>query len=189
MPRLIPAVLPRGTFRDHPQPTLNAVGGLVLRPWERGDIPALVAAYSDPAIRYWHHRTMTRDEAADWVANTAERWTAETDAEWAVTDGDEVLGRVAVRGVALSIGQGEISYWTVPRARGRGVASVAVGRVAAWALEEVGFWRLEIRHSNRNPGSCRVAVHAGFVQEAELSRQHLHEDGWHDIHIHSRLQG
>jgi [ribosomal protein S5]-alanine N-acetyltransferase len=126
--------------------------------------------------------------ASDWVEATGERWTAETDAEWAIVAGDDVLGRVARRGVDLSVGHAEISYWTRPHARGRGVASDGVSRIATWALRTVGFWRLEIRHSVQNPGSCRVAVHAGFIEEAQLARHHLHADGFHDIHIHSRLQ-
>jgi RimJ/RimL family protein N-acetyltransferase len=188
VPWLIPPVLPDGTFRDQPQPTLSADLGFLLRPWRAGDEPALVAAYDDPAIRYWHHRTMGTDEATDWIATTSKRWSDETDAEWAITHDREVVGRVALRDVDLSVGQGEVAYWTCPTARGRGAASAAVNRVASWALESVGFWRLEIRHSVNNPASCRVALHAGFVEEAVLGQQHLHEDGWHDIHIHSRLR-
>jgi [ribosomal protein S5]-alanine N-acetyltransferase len=188
VPRLIPPVLPSGTFREQVQPSLITERGLLLRPWAVQDLPALVAAYDDPAIRYWHHRTMVADEAAAWIATTAELWTDETDAEWAVVADADLVGRVALRGVDLAVGQGEVSYWTSPEARGRGVASDAVQRVASWALDTVGFWRLEIRHSVENPASCRVAVLAGFVEEARLTRQHLHEDGWHNVHVHSRLR-
>ena len=188
MPRLIPPVLPAGTFRDHPQPTLNTDEGFVLRPWRAGDEPALVSAYDDPAIRHWHHRTMDTDEATEWIAATSKRWNEETDAEWAVTRDSEVLGRVVLRGVDLSVGQAEVSYWTSPSARGQGAASAAVGALTNWALQTVGFWRLEIRHSVNNPASCQVALHAGFAKEALLRQQHIHADGWHDIHIHTRLR-
>lgn len=57
---------------------------------------------------------------------------------------------------------------------------------AGWVLERVWFWWLEIRHSTPNPASCEVARRAGFVHEATLGRQHLHDDGWHEVHIHSR---
>jgi [ribosomal protein S5]-alanine N-acetyltransferase len=190
VPRLIPPVLPSGTFRDRAQPSLTTERGLLLRPWRPEDVPALVEAYDDPAIRFWHHRTMTPDEAAGWIEASAARWADETDAEWAVVDGAAAapVGRVALRGVDLAIGQGQVSYWTCPHARGRGVAADAVQRVATWALETVGFWRLEVRHSVQNPGSCRVAARAGFAEEARLERQHLHEDGWHDVHVHRRLR-
>ena len=131
---------------------------------------------------------MAADGAAAWITTTAERWTDETDAEWAVVADADLVGRVALRGVDLAVGQGEVSYWTSPEARGRGVASDAVQRVASWALDTVGFWRLEIRYPVENPASCRVALLAGFAEEARLARQHLHEDGWHDVHVHRRLR-
>jgi [ribosomal protein S5]-alanine N-acetyltransferase len=108
MPRLIPPVLPSGTFREQVQPSLTTEHGLLLRPWVARDVPALVAAYDEPAIRYWHHRTMAADEAAAWIASTAERWTDETDAEWAVVAGADLVGRVALRRVDLAVGQGEV---------------------------------------------------------------------------------
>ena len=73
------------------------------------------------------------------------------------------------------------------RARARcGLRRGAAGRQLA--LDTGGFWRPEIRHSVANPASCRVAVLGGFVEEARLARQHLHADGWHDVHFHSRLR-
>lgn len=188
MPRLIPDVVPRGTLSRGPQPALEAGDGLGLRPWQATDAPAVAAAFDDPEIRRWHHRSMTPAEASDWIAEAAERWAAESDAEWAVVAGDTVLGRVGLRHIALPIGQAELSYWTLPDVRGRGVATRAASTVAVWALGQVGFWRLEVRHSTQNHPSCRVATRSGFRLEAALERQHIHDDGWHDVHIHTRFR-
>ncbi|WP_405196248.1 GNAT family N-acetyltransferase [Streptomyces anulatus] len=59
---------------------------------------------------------------------------------WAVADADDdtVLGRVSLQSVIMAGGQAEISYWTPPKARGKGVCSRAVSRVSTWALDEVG---------------------------------------------------
>jgi RimJ/RimL family protein N-acetyltransferase len=188
VPRLVPPFLPAGTLAARSQPRLDTDGGLLLRPWLAEDAPVLAAAYEDPAIQHWHHRSMPLAEAEGWIAATATVWRDETDAEWAVADGDRVVGRVALRGILLAVGQAEISYWTCPDARQRGVATAAVGRLADWAFDTAGFWRLQIKHSVHNPGSCQVATRAGFTEVAELSRQHLHADGWHDVHVHSRHQ-
>jgi RimJ/RimL family protein N-acetyltransferase len=189
MPHTLPPVLPDGTFSSRTQPELEAGGGLVLRPWRAEDATALARAFDDDAIRFWHHRTLDRDEAADWIAATRDQWVQETDGEWAVVEDHRLVGRVALRGVALSIGQSQVSYWTTADARGRGVASRAADRLARWALDEVGFWRLVVRHSTHNPASCRAADAAGFVHEADLVRCHLHADGWHDVHVHTRFRG
>jgi RimJ/RimL family protein N-acetyltransferase len=187
VPRLLSPILPAGTFSRRPQPVLDVGDGLALRPWEAGDAPSLAAAYEDPAIQRWHHRSMDEGEAREWIAGAAARWAAETDAEWAVTNGDDPIGRVALRGVSLEVGQAEVAYWTAPHARGAGVARRAAARLATWALDEVGFWRLLVEHSTRNPASCRAALAAGFGHEADLTLAHLHDDGWHDVHLHTRF--
>jgi RimJ/RimL family protein N-acetyltransferase len=188
VPRSIAPIIPAGTLGDGPQPTLAAGSGLTLRPWTLADAPALASAFGDPAIQYWHHRTLSEEEATEWVRATHQRWSRETDADWAVCRDGEVAGRVALRGMDLGVGQAEVSYWTVPDARGAGVAAIAVGGLAAWAFDEVGFWRLEVRHSTRNLRSCRVATRAGFLGEATLALQQVHDDGWHDVHVHRRLR-
>jgi [ribosomal protein S5]-alanine N-acetyltransferase len=188
VPRLIPDVVPEGALRHRQQPVLDAGDGLTLRPWKATDAAEVAAAFDDPEIRHWHHRSMTPQEAADWVTRTAAQWSDESDAEWAVSSGDGLLGRVALRDISLSIGQAELSFWTLPHARGRGVATSAASALAKWALGEIGFWRIEVRHSTRNHASCRVATRAGFRWEAELERQHIHDDGWHDVHIHTRFR-
>jgi [ribosomal protein S5]-alanine N-acetyltransferase len=188
VPRLLPPVLPADTLAAQPQPTFTVGDELTLRPWASHDAAALVDAYDDPHIRHWHHRSLSPTEASAWIDASRQTWSAETDAEWAATLDGEVVGRVALRDIRLLIGQAELSYWTLPAARARGIASRAVAHVARWALDEVGFWRLEVRHSTRNAPSCRVATRAGFDLEATLQRQHVHADGWHDVHVHTRFR-
>jgi len=86
-------------------------------------------------------------------------------------------------------GQAEVTYWTAAAARGTGVAPAAVGAVAGWAFDVLGLHRLELQHSTGNPASCRVAEKAGFVLEGTRRSALLHDDGWHDMHLHARLAG
>ncbi|MEW2435901.1 GNAT family protein [Streptomyces caniferus] len=39
-----------------------------------------------------------------------------------------------------------------------------------------------------NPASCRVATKAGFRLEGTMRSALLHADGWHDEHLHARVQ-
>ncbi|WP_297548795.1 GNAT family protein [Amycolatopsis sp.] len=52
-----------------------------------------------------------------------------------------------------------------------------------------GLHRLDIQHSVANSASCRVAEKAGFTYEGTLRSSALHTDGWHDMHLHARVQG
>jgi RimJ/RimL family protein N-acetyltransferase len=85
-------------------------------------------------------------------------------------------------------GQGEAAYWVIPAARGRGIAFAALSAMTQWLFDEVGLHRIALVHSTRNEPSCRVATKAGFALEGTLRGDLLHADGWHDVHLHARLQ-
>jgi ribosomal-protein-alanine N-acetyltransferase len=191
VPRRVPPVVPIGGMRGRDQPTLDPSPAIRLRPWNGSDAGGLVDAFHDPDIRYWHMRELASvGEAETWIASWSDRWNAETDAGWAVVDSDagELRGQVALRSVNLEFGHGQITYWTRPEYRGEGTATSAVGGVARWALEDLGLHRLEIHHSTQNAASCRVAERAGFELEGVMRSALLHEDGWHDMHVHARIR-
>ncbi|MGW2032026.1 GNAT family N-acetyltransferase [Streptomyces sp. NPDC001761] len=192
MPFLTSPVLTPGVLARIPQPALPAAGGTLLRPWRAGDAPAVHAAFEDPVLRHWHGRSCdSADEAAGWITQWRGGWADEREAQWAVVDEatDELLGRVALRRIVLSDGVAEIAYWTVAGARGRGVALRAATALTRWAFDEVGFHRLELMHAIANPASCRVAGKAGFALEGTKRSAYLHQDGWHDMHLHARVRG
>ncbi len=119
------------------------------------------------------------------------QWREERGAQWAVTSavGGEVLGRVALRRMDLFQGLAECAYWVLPHARGQGVAPRSLTVLSIWSMKEAGFHRLELAHSDRNEASCKVATKAGFAFEGIRRSALLHEDGWHDMHLHARIQG
>ncbi|MDX3309404.1 GNAT family N-acetyltransferase [Streptomyces sp. NPDC054884] len=192
MPYTADPVLPAGTLSGAPQPVLRTGDGLLLRPWRATDAPAVHAAFQDPAMHQWHIRAAdSEEEVAGWIEEWRTCWQEERSAQWAVVDAhtDGLLGRVALRGVQLDEGVAEIAYWTTAAARGRGVAPRATTALTRWAFDEVGFHRLELMHATANEASCRVAGKAGFALEGTKRSAALHQDGWHDMHLHARVQG
>jgi RimJ/RimL family protein N-acetyltransferase len=169
----------------HLQPELN-IDELILRPWRPEDVTVLVQAYRDPAIQQWHCRSMTNAEAKFYIEAANRAWADESAANWAVTDGDDVLGRMSVK-VDLTEGLAAIGYWTLPAARGHGVAPRALGVASNWATSRLGLHRLELEHSTLNEPSCRVALKAGYALESTKRSQARHADGWHDMHLHVRF--
>ncbi|WP_018540811.1 GNAT family N-acetyltransferase [Streptomyces sp. MspMP-M5] len=180
-----------GTLSVTAQPVLpSRDGDVLLRPWEAEDAPVLQRAYEDPSIRRWHtHHVTSPAEARDWIAAARRSWEQEQAAQWAVMRGGDVLGRMDLRWLDLVHGLAECAYWVLPRARGTGVAPRALATLAAWALDEAGFHRLELAHSVANEASCRVAAKSGFAWESTRRSAHLQSDGWHDMHVHARVQG
>ncbi|MFE7508270.1 GNAT family N-acetyltransferase [Promicromonospora sp. NPDC057488] len=188
MAELAPYTITPGTLARLAQPTLPVGDGEVLRPWNGTDALALRDAYADPDIQRWHVRRIdSPDEALGMIVNWQHAWAQERRLEWAVAGADgALLGRLALKDLELFDGVAEIAYWTVPAARGRGVAPRAVTAASAWAFD-AGFRRLELEHSTLNEASCRVAQKAGFVPEGTRRGAARHADGHHDMHVHARL--
>lgn len=118
---LISPFLPPGTINGDPQPVLT-VGTFILRPWTIADSPVVLAAYQDPEITLWHRRRIAGlDDAQALIERWLVQWEQESGASWAVCDGQGlVIGRAALSRINLFEGDGEISYWTLPKARGQG---------------------------------------------------------------------
>lgn len=190
MPPLVPPWVPPGRMAALGQPVIDLPGDLVLRPFDGGDVDAVLAAYTDPDIQRWHHLHLTsRDEAWAWIDQWGRAWQTEREGSWAVASRSTgtVAGRLGLRHVDLAEGWAELTFWVRPAYRQRGVAAAAVGAGADWLFGSLGLHRLEISHSVANDRSCRAAERAGFRAEGVRRGAQRHADGWHDVHLHARL--
>jgi ribosomal-protein-alanine N-acetyltransferase len=188
MPSLAP-VLPAGSLNGLVQPTFAVRRGIILRPWCANDADTVMTAFAVPDIQRWHMRSIDSiAEAEEWIAAWAQRWEAETDASWAVTDqSGTAVGYVALRSLFLPAAQAEVAYWLLPDVRGAGLAAHAARAVTEWGFTALGLHRIFLTHSVHNEPSCRVAAALGFSQEGTLRDYQRHADGWHSVHIHARL--
>ncbi|WP_285663404.1 GNAT family N-acetyltransferase [Actinorhabdospora filicis] len=143
-------------------------GPLTLRPWTASDAPAVLAAYTDPSVAAWSTEPVTDPAHAEaWIHARVNGWADGSRASFAVTDTEsgQILGQVGLR---LADGEAEVGYWTLPAARGRGVASTALDALAGWALDALDLTRITLIHSVDNPASCRVAERGGFPLALQL---------------------
>jgi len=137
---------------------------ILLRPFTRDDVPAIVAACQDPEIPRWTSvpSPYTESDALGWLESRDEEKLAVVDSA-----SGELLGSIGLfpRGEGIA----EVGYWVKREARGRGVATRALELMARWVFaadEELG--RLELRADVENRSSQRVAEKAGFVREGVL---------------------
>ncbi|WP_424570542.1 GNAT family N-acetyltransferase [Streptomyces sp. CH-036] len=182
-----------GEIRMDPygESTVIGPGGLRLRRWREEDLPAVLRAYEDPAMRRWLAVQVSGpDGAADWLEAQRTGWAAGTRFAFAVTEGgreDELLGNVVMKQLDLVSGRAEMGYWTTAPARGRGVASRALAALTDWAFTtfaEQGLIRLELLHQVDNVASCRVAEKCGFPLARVIPA--LPPDYPLDGHVHAR---
>ncbi|NJP95169.1 GNAT family N-acetyltransferase [Nonomuraea sp. FMUSA5-5] len=153
-----------------------------LREWQEADAPVVLRAFQAPDLRPqapWP--VVTLKDASGWIASWAGAGHA-----FAVLHDERVVGNVAVTKVD-GHGNGSVSYWVVPEARGRGVAVAATRLVARWAFDERGLYRLELGHRADNPASCRVATKAGFLPEGIERGKLCYAGVRYDVERHARL--
>jgi RimJ/RimL family protein N-acetyltransferase len=171
----------------HPEPFELTVGELLLRPWRPGDVDAVWAAFQDPELRRWNSSAGSPAETAALLARRAD-WSGGDHCSWAVVAGEQLLAAVSVHAIDREQGDADVGYWTVPAARGRGVATRATRAVCDWAFAALGLDRVQLFHAVENPASGRVAAKAGFTLEGRLRRSHRYGDGVrHDELLWSRL--
>ncbi len=190
MPRLTPPVVPSGSLGRSEQPEISVDVSVRLRPWASYDAVAVRSAFADPDIQRWHLMRMDSEiEADEWIARARSSWREESVGSWVIgaQDSSEVFGRISLYLKDLRTGIGEVTYWVLPDARGSQLASRAASALSEWAFDVAGLHRIELLHSALNPASCRVAERAGFLVEGTSRSALLHVDGWHDMHVHSRL--
>ncbi|MFB4280668.1 GNAT family N-acetyltransferase [Nonomuraea sp. MTCD27] len=157
-----------------------------LREWREGDAPAVLRAFQAPDLRRqapWP--VVTLKDACGWIAS----WSGVGHAFAVTVDGpggEQVVGNVAVARID-DHGNGWVSYWVVPEARGKGIAVAATELLARWAFDERGLYRLELGHRTNNPASCRVATKAGFLPEGIERGKLCYEGIRYDVERHARL--
>ncbi|MFD5464071.1 GNAT family N-acetyltransferase [Kitasatospora sp. NPDC127059] len=147
--------------------TRPTTDGLLLRPFEDTDAPALIEAYRDETLRRFT-RSPVRDaeQAAHWLAVQYEGRAAGTRYAFAVLDAGALVGNVVLKRGAPGRERAEVGYWTVAAARGRGVAPRAVEGLTRWAFEVFagdGLLRIDLLHEGDNHASCRVAEKSGYA--------------------------
>jgi len=149
-------------------------GTVILRGWERRDLPAIVAASHDPYIPEVTTVPAVHSDAGGlaWLERQAQRLRERVGYPFAIADAqtDQALGFI---GLWLRGGPAELGYWVVPAARGRGVAVRAVRLVSGWAFTTLGLARVRIQVEPANVASRRVALRAGFRQEGGIRQAEI----------------
>ncbi|KJS59228.1 GNAT family N-acetyltransferase [Streptomyces rubellomurinus] len=150
--------------------------GLLLRPFEDADAPALIEAYRDETLRRFTRIPLdSPEQAAHWLALQYDGWAAGTRYSFAVLDAGRLVANVALKRGTPGGETAEVGYWTAAPARGRGVAPRAVEAVTAWAFEAFavdgldGLRRIDLLHQVDNHASCRVAEKSGYAFREVLS--------------------
>jgi [ribosomal protein S5]-alanine N-acetyltransferase len=172
----------------YPDPPLTD-GVVVLRRWARDDLGCVEEATQDPDIPKGTSvpATFTPAEGLAWIERQWSRHDEGKGLSQAIanTDSNEALGAAVL--MSRQPGTVELGYWLIPRARGRGFGSRAVGLLARWAVTEAALARVEALVVPDNIASLRVLEKAGFQREGHLRSYLVSERQRTDALIYSLL--
>jgi ribosomal-protein-alanine N-acetyltransferase len=164
-----------------PEPPLTD-GVVMLRPW-RDEDAAVKAAWGQDAVIVrctGVPANYTAEAARARAAQTEEARRAGRTLALAITDASSgvVLGSCDIRRPdAEDPTLGEVGYLLSEAARGRGVATRAMGLLLDWSFRELGMQRVQALVHPENPASAAVLDRLGFKREDLLRRYRGHDDG------------
>ena len=173
-----------------PSPPLTD-GDILLRPWDRRDVPAITAACQDPEIPRWTvvPPTYTERHARDFVRATGADVKAGRELALAVVDPDDrVLGALGMSNFDWSDLKAEIGYWMAPEARRRGIGARGARLLAEWGLRTLQLDRIELLAHPENEASQRLAERAGFTREGTLRKYRRRHGVREDLVMFSLLR-
>ncbi|MET9628949.1 GNAT family protein [Lentzea sp. NPDC006480] len=136
------------------------------------DVPALIEIYADPETRRYMNRfTIDGVPTAEmFIMIMTNGWPKDYRWSWAVCEavtGDLVAG-IILSNIDLSFGFAEVSCWTHPAHRGKGVLPLTLNAVLGWVFGATDVHRVVYKHSVFNKSSQRVAEKCGFTLEGRL---------------------
>ena len=169
---------------------------LTLRAPQRGDSPALVAAVTESLEELrpwmpWAQGVPTLAAQEEHQRQVLERWDAAEDFPLYLFEkaSGEFIGGSGLHRFDLSVPRFEIGYWVRTSRVGCGFAVEAVRAIADLALGDLQAHRVEIRCSDRNERSWRVAERAGFELEGILRHEAREVDGsLRDTRVYARVR-
>ena len=155
-------------------------GRLMIRPYRAEDIEVMYEAVRESVAEVspwlpWCHAGYTMEETTAFVAAREGAWKNDEAYAFGVFDAvaGAYLGGVGLNFVNRIHQCANLGYWVRTSRTGRGVASRAARLAARFALERLGFQRVEILAAVGNRASQRVAEKAGAALEGTLRKRLL----------------
>jgi RimJ/RimL family protein N-acetyltransferase len=182
-------------------PTLHS-GLITLRPLQDSDIDPIYEACQDLEIPRFTRvvKPYTRELAIEFVRTSPFAFLERKALQFAITYSGAIgstndtvrgggthensgtssnyfAGAISLHTINLSDHCAELGYWMSAELRGKGICSAAAKLLTEYALETIGFERIEALVDTENIASEKVLLSAGFMHEGRLVKKATRQDG------------
>lgn len=166
---------------------------LVLREYEEGDWPAVLAYQSDPLyLRYyeWTERTpeAVREFVGMFLAQQQERPRVKYQIAVVLKATGQLIGSCGIRMRSPDAHEADIGYELDPKHWGQGYATEAARAVVELGFERFGLHRIWSWCIADNLGSARVLEKLGMRQEGRLRENEVFKGRWWDTLLYGILE-
>lgn len=164
--------------------------GLRVRSLDLSDADALFALVEANRDRLrpwmpWEPATSSVEDIRTFISSCRVSET-DADANGLFVDG-ALAGTMGMR-VDLRANAADIGYWIDGAHEGRGIVTRAAERFLAFAFDELGLHRMELRAAAANVRSRAVAARLGMREEGTLRGSERVHGGYHDMVVHGLLE-
>jgi RimJ/RimL family protein N-acetyltransferase len=169
-------------------------GLVMLRAPRAADVDAYARSATDPDIIEFTHVPLnfSLEEAMRFVATTDTEWESGLKARFAIsfaTSPERLAGSISLVHLDWDACTGEIGYWVLPEARGRGLAQRSVHLVTRWAFDVVGLVEIRANVFDGNDASWQVLMANGFRQVGHEVVTHRGQQRGQRLAARSTLSG
>jgi RimJ/RimL family protein N-acetyltransferase len=166
---------------------------LVLRPFEEGDLDALLAIYErEDVARFLYQGVRSEEEVRALLERKIAGHRAESEGDTlhlAIVPkaDDRLVGDCVLTITSSTHRQGEIGFVVHPHHQGRGYATEAARALLRIAFEDLGLHRVIGRLEARNTASARVLEKLGMREEAHLVENEWVKGEWQSERVYAML--
>ena len=105
-----------------------------------------------------------------------------------IQENGQTCGLIGLDPIDLGNRSGDLGYWLVQGAEGRGLVTRSARAVIDHAFEALNLNRVTLRAAVENSRSRAVAERLGFEEEGILREAEKHDDGFVDLVLYSLLR-
>lgn len=159
-------------------PTIKGVE-ITLRPLIEEDIEPIFQACQDLTISAFTRvpTPYERSMAEDFVRESDTAYRNHVSLSFAIEVDEVFAGTIGLHSIQLGDHLAEVGYWIEQSFRGKGICTEAMKVLSDFAIDVMGFRRLEALADFDNVASQRVMERAGYTRDGLLRNRATKRDG------------